>query len=227
MAPLALFGPAGLSVDHGGGVVLRSQKVKPGEESPGFFASFRKNFRAMIRSAGPLSHYRMRGDYSMTLQTIDDVRYVPAGTGPTYWGPGDQVRFLITGKETGGALFMAEVLVPPGGGVPPHIHQREEESFRILRGTLTVQVGGRTLQASPGDLVHLPRGVVHCFRNDGNVDATFLVVVTPAGLENFFAEAFYPAVDDSTAPPPLTEALMARLHAAALRHGIALVPPGK
>jgi quercetin dioxygenase-like cupin family protein len=164
---------------------------------------------------------------SIARDDSNQVRYVPAGTGPAYWGPGDQVRFLITGAETGGALFMAEVYVPPAGGVPPHVHQREEESFRILQGILTVQVGGKTLNASAGDFVHLPRGVVHSFRNNGNVDAKFLVVATPAGLENFFAEAFCPAVDDSTAPPPLTEAWMARLHAAALRHGIALVPPGE
>lgn len=163
----------------------------------------------------------------MPLQTIDDVRCVPAGTGRAYWGPGDRVRFLITGKETDGALFMAEVFVPPAGGVPPHIHQREDESFVILQGRLTVQVGGKTLHASAGDYVLLPRGVVHSFRNDGDVDAKFLVVVTPAGIENFFAEAFCPVVDDSMVPPPVTEAWMGRLHDAALRHGIALVPPGE
>ena len=51
-------------------------------------------------------------------------------------------RFLLTGEQTGGALFMAEVSVPPGGGNPPHIHRREEETFYIQQGTLTVQVGG-------------------------------------------------------------------------------------
>ena len=47
------------------------------------------------------------------------IKHVPAGKGPTYWGPGDQSRFLITGEETGGAFFMMEVSVPPGGGPPP------------------------------------------------------------------------------------------------------------
>jgi quercetin dioxygenase-like cupin family protein len=84
---------------------------------------------------------------------------MPAQTGPAYWGPGDQVTFLITGAETGGAFFMAEVLVRPGGGPPPHLHQREEESFHLLGGTLSIQVGGTTVHASPEDFVHLPRGV--------------------------------------------------------------------
>ena len=176
----------------------------------------------------------------MTQQTIDQsfsaafdsieransssFRYVPAGTGPAYWGPGDQIRFLITGEQTGGAFFMAEVLVPPGGGNPPHIHHREEETFYLQQGRLTVQVGGKTLHASPRDLVYLPRGIMHCFKNTGDVDAKFLLVVTPGGLDKFFEEAFHPA-EEHSAPPPITEAMLGRLHEAAARHGLEFAPP--
>ena len=159
-----------------------------------------------------------------TLQR-NPVKYVPAGTGPAYWGIGDQITFLITGEETGGAFFMAEVSVPPGGGPRPHIHQREEESFYLLQGTLTIQVGGKTVNASAGDFVHLPRGIAHSFQNTGNVEAKFLLVVTPAGLEKFFEESFYSAVDPSVRPPIVSEVLMARVLAAARRYGLELVQP--
>jgi quercetin dioxygenase-like cupin family protein/catechol-2,3-dioxygenase len=160
-----------------------------------------------------------------TVVRRSQFKYVPAGTGPAYWGPGDQITFLMTGEETDGAFFMAEVSVPPGGGPGPHVHHREEETFHLLQGTLTIQAGGRTQNASAGDLVHLPRGIVHSFKNAGNVDAKFLLVVTPAGLEKFFEEAFYPALDRSSAPPLVTEALLARLLAVAPRHGLELRPP--
>src|SRR5262249_92571 len=114
---------------------------------------------------------------------------------------------------------------PAGRGSTAHIHQREEETFYLQQGTLTIQVGGKTLHASPGDFVYLPPGIMHCFKNTGNVDAKFLLVVTPAGLENFFAEAFYPAADRSVPPPLVTEALVARLLAAAPRHGLEFLPP--
>ena len=149
---------------------------------------------------------------------------VPAGTGPAYRSPIDQVRFLITGEQTGGAFFMAEVSVPPGGGNPPHIHRREEETFYIQQGTLTVQVGDQTLTVSAGDFACLPRGVAHCFQNTGNVDAKFLLVATPAGLEKFFEEAFYPAADWPDAPP-MTEAFMGRLRGAASKCGLEFLPP--
>ncbi len=121
-------------------------------------------------------------DGTATVLQRNQFKYVPAGTGPAYWGPGDQVTFLITGEETGGTFFMAEVSVPPGGGPPPHVHNREEESFHLLRGTLTIQAGGKTLNASPGDFVHIPRGMVHSFQNTGNVHAKFLLCGHASGL---------------------------------------------
>jgi mannose-6-phosphate isomerase-like protein (cupin superfamily) len=64
----------------------------------------------------------------------DQVRNVPAGIGPAYWGPGELMTFILTGEETGGAFFMADISVVPGGGTPPHIHHREDESFHLLEG---------------------------------------------------------------------------------------------
>jgi hypothetical protein len=76
--------------------------------------------------------------------------------------------------------------------------------------------------------MHVPRGTVHTFRNDGKVDAKFLVTISPAGpagLEKFFEESFYPATDRTAAPPPLTEELMRRMMAAAPRSGFEFVAP--
>jgi quercetin dioxygenase-like cupin family protein len=160
-----------------------------------------------------------------TVTEGNGVRYVPAGTGPTYRSPIDEITFLLTGEQTGGAFFMAKVSVSPGGGTPPHLHHREEETFYLQQGTLTVQVGGKTLTASAGDVICLPRGVVHCFQNTGDVDAKFLVVATPAGLEKFFEDAFYPAGDRSAELPPMTAAFMARLLEAASKCGLEFLPP--
>ena len=160
-----------------------------------------------------------------TVAQQNQVKYVPAGTGAAYWGPGNQLTFLITGKETGGAFFLAEMSVEPGGGPPPHIHHREDESFHILEGTLTIQVGGNTITASAGDFAFLPRGIVHSFKNTGDGCAKALVLTTPAGLENYFAEVFEPAADRDAAPPPPSKAMMARAMAAAPRYDLELLPP--
>jgi quercetin dioxygenase-like cupin family protein len=165
---------------------------------------------------------------SKTVTNQNQVKYVPAGTGPLYWGPGDKVTFLVTGAQSGGACFIFEAMAAPGGGPPPHIHHFEEESFYLLEGSLTIQAGGRTLQASPGDFVHIPRGTVHSFRNDGTVDAKMVVTVSPAGpagVERFFEEVFSPVTDRSASPPLMTEEMMDRVTVAAARNGLEPVRP--
>jgi quercetin dioxygenase-like cupin family protein len=158
----------------------------------------------------------------------NQVQCVLAGTGPTYCGPGVKVTFLVTGAQSGGACFIFEGVTPPGGGAPPHIHHHQEESFYLLQGTLTIHAAGRTYEASPGDFVHVPRGTVHSFKNNGTVDAKLLTTVSPAGsagLEQFFAESFYPATERSASPAFMTEELMGRVMAAAARNNMEFVRP--
>lgn len=154
-----------------------------------------------------------------------EVRVVRQGSGAAYFGPGELMTFLATGAETGGAFFLAEISVTPGGGTPPHIHQREDESFHLLEGTLTIQVGGDTITAQAGDFAYLPRGIAHSFKNTGEGNAKALVLTTPAGLEGFFTEVFEPAVDRSATPPPATKELIERAMAAGPKYGLQLLPP--
>jgi quercetin dioxygenase-like cupin family protein len=153
------------------------------------------------------------------------VKHVPAGTGAAYWGPGELMTFLATGEETGGAFFLAEVVVTPGGGTPPHIHHREDESFQLLEGELTVNVGGHTMTAQPGDFVYLPRGIAHSFKNDSEEKVRALVLTTPAGLEGFFVEVFEPATDRTAVPPAPSKELIGRAMAAGPKYGLELLPP--
>jgi quercetin dioxygenase-like cupin family protein len=159
------------------------------------------------------------------LPQQNQVKHVPGGAGAAYWGPGELMTFLITGEETGGAYFMAELSVAPGGGTPPHIHHREDESFHLLEGTLTIQVGGDTITASADDFVYLPRGIAHSFKNTGDGCAKAVVFTTPAGLEGFFAEVFEPVADRSATPLPASKELIGRALAAGPRYGLELLPP--
>ena len=107
----------------------------------------------------------------------NQVKYVPAGTGPMYWGPGDRVSFLATGADSHGSCFIFEGLTVPGGGPPPHIHRFEDESFYILEGTATFQVGGQTIYAKPGDFIHIPQGTVHSVKNEGKSSGTVRSII--------------------------------------------------
>src|SRR3974377_335256 len=108
---------------------------------------------------------------TVDLPDSNQAMHVPAGTGTAYWGAGELMTFLITSEESGGALFMSEISVAPGGGTAPHIHHHEDEAFRLLEGSLTLLVGGDTITASAGAFAFLPRGLVHSFKNAGDCDA--------------------------------------------------------
>jgi quercetin dioxygenase-like cupin family protein len=156
----------------------------------------------------------------------NNIVYVPANTGRAYWGPGDLYTFLITGDESGGSYFTMEAQVPPGGGPPPHIHHHEEEQFYILQGEVMLQAGDQTIRASAGDFIHIPRGTVHAFRNDGQMLVKMLVTYSPAGLEKLFQQAFQPAADRATPPPPPTQESFARFRALEAEYGLETLLPG-
>jgi quercetin dioxygenase-like cupin family protein len=147
----------------------------------------------------------------------------PAQTGAMYWGPGDLYRFLVTGAESGGAYFAMEALVPPGGGPPPHIHRNEDETFYVLEGEVSIRLGDKTVAAGAGDFVNVPRGIVHCFRNEGEAPARMILTFTPAGIERFFEETLERALDPTLEPPDNIESVAARYAAAAPRHGLEFV----
>jgi len=146
-----------------------------------------------------------------------------SGTGKAFWGPGDMYTFLITGEQSGGVFFVMEALVPPGGGPPPHIHTREDETFYIVDGECSIQVGEKTLSASNGDFISIPKGTVHCFKNEGTRTMRMIVTFSPAGLEKFFEDTLEPVHDRSAIPPATTQALIDRYVAAAPRYGLEFV----
>jgi quercetin dioxygenase-like cupin family protein len=147
-----------------------------------------------------------------------------SGTGPTYVGPGDLYRFLVTGDDTGGAYFAMEATVPPGGGPPPHIHRREDETFYVVEGECSILLADEWITARAGDFVNVPRGTVHCFRNQGAEAMRMIVTFTPAGIERFFEETLERLLDPTAPLPDNVDAVAARYAAAAPRYGIRFVP---
>lgn len=124
----------------------------------------------------------------------------------------------LSGEETNGGLFVFEIRVPPGGGPPPHIHQAEDEIFYVLHGSISFFVDSSTTELLPGGLVHIPRGVVHTFRNTGTSEAMALVIATPAGLEHYFNAIGTPATEST--PPSVTPEMVSRVLAAAPAHNL-------
>ncbi|WP_433273761.1 cupin domain-containing protein [Actinosynnema sp. CS-041913] len=129
--------------------------------------------------------------------------HVPASEGRSVWLNGDVYVVKLDRLSSGGSLTVLEADVPPGGGPPVHNHANEDEAFYLLAGELDIHAGSRTYTAVAGDLVFIPRGTFHGFRNNTTRVARQLLLFTPGGFEGFFLELGEDAVP-GTPPPPTT-----------------------
>ena len=106
----------------------------------------------------------------------------PDPTGHALRLPGGS-SFVIakSAAETGGERVELEITLPPdAAGPPPHFHPRQEEQWRVLAGTLEVQVDGDWRTLREGESASIPVGHVHTLRNRTNDDVRVLDVHIPA-----------------------------------------------
>lgn len=142
----------------------------------------------------------------------------------SFWTMGMLVSWLAEGKDTGGSFALAEGLVPRGAEPPPHTHTREDEAFYILEGEMSVRVGETIMEAGPGDLVYLPRGIEHSFEL-GTPTVRALFLITPAGLEEAFKQLSEPAQGFTLPPPPEEPPDVERMMSIFEAYGNEFAPP--
>ena len=113
---------------------------------------------------------------------------VPNGGGKQVNVLGIPIFIRLHGRDTGGVLSVVESIDLPGGGPPPHIHHREDETFQVLEGDFEFSVGGKTIIAKRGATIFAPRGIAHTYRYLGQTPGRLMCTITPAGFEGFFEE---------------------------------------
>ena len=128
------------------------------------------------------------------------LRVRAAGEGERVWFTNNLMTIKATAESTNGAYGLVEAVAPPGSSPPLHIHHREDESFWILEGTLTVRCGEETFTAGPGAYMLLPRNVPHSFDVEGDVPARLLSMCTPGGFERYFVAVGRPAENEGLPP---------------------------
>lgn len=106
----------------------------------------------------------------------------------------------VTAADTGGAYTLVEIAVAPGYETPLHVHHREDESFWMLEGHATFQVGDETIDAPAGTYLFGPRDVPHKWAA-GPGGARMLYLFAPGGFEELIEAMSVPA-EALTPPPP-------------------------
>ena len=131
------------------------------------------------------------------------------------------IRFLLEGEASGGAIALFEFSVPARARVPiAHSHDAYEETVYGLDGTLTWTVDGRQVDVGQGEALCIPRGVVHRFDNEHDVDARMLAIVTPGILRPDYFREMAAVVEAAAGGPPEPAALAEVMR----RHGLTPAP---
>jgi len=130
------------------------------------------------------------------------------------------VRFHVDADESGGSVSVFECDAPAKARMPaPHSHDEFDETVFGLDGVTTFTVGGGRTNLNPGEALFIPRGVIHGFSNDGEVDARFLAIISPGLMGSRY---FKDAADVlAGGGPPDVE----KLGEVMRRHGLTPAPP--
>ena len=140
---------------------------------------------------------------------------VAAGGGKAVNILGIPMFIRVHGRDTNGTLAVVESHDVPGGGPPPHLHHREDETFQILEGEYEFAVAGKTILAHKGDTLFAPRDIPHTYRC--KTPGRLMCVITPAGFEGFF--------EDIGALSPQEQQDIPRVMEIAKKFGLEFLPP--
>ena len=133
---------------------------------------------------------------------MDQAIQVPAGTdrfrnnGMSIWGllP---LASKLSGKDTGGALYIFEHRDQGKGGPPRHVHFEQDEWFYVVKGEYAFEIGGERSRLTAGDTMFAPRNVPHGWACISEEPGTLLTIVSPVGTVRRV-----PSRNNGTLPPP-------------------------
>jgi len=115
-------------------------------------------------------------------------KIVRSNEGKTINVIGDLQTIKLRGEDTDGRFTLIEEENVPGTGIPLHVHENEDEVFRVIEGEMELTVGDTTTILKAGDLGFGPRGVPHTWKIVGNQKAKVILSVFPSGIETMFEE---------------------------------------
>ncbi len=110
---------------------------------------------------------------------------------------------------------MSDLRVRPNGAVVgEHVHPSIDERFTVVSGKIGYRLDGKEGVASGGDVLDIPKGVVHDWWNAGDTEAHVIVEIMPGDrfelmISTLFGLAQDGKTDSKGMPNPLQMSLIA------------------
>jgi quercetin dioxygenase-like cupin family protein len=121
---------------------------------------------------------------------ISDVVVRGPGEGHVLTLGPNTLIFKAEVSDGDGTIYLGEMTLAPGfPGPVPHRHAEHLDSFFVLEGALTLQLGEDVAEAPAGSYAVAPPGSVHTFSNPGEGMVRALNIMAPGGFEQYLKEA--------------------------------------
>ena len=91
---------------------------------------------------------------------------------PVKAGELTNIQVLLRGPN----FAMRRFIIEPGGGMPEHTNTVEHEQY-VLRGHARISINGEEFEVRSGDVVFIPEGAPHWYRNAGGEPFEFLCII--------------------------------------------------
>lgn len=145
--------------------------------------------------------------------------------GKDYIFLGAKVKPLLLSTESDGKFSVFEFTEVKGLEAPFHIHENEDEIWRVVEGEMVFHLEGKEIHASAGDAVFIPRGKVHTFRLKTET-AKAILSLTSTDFENVICEIAIPAASNHELPTkPITKEQAEKLIETGKKNGLTIIEP--
>jgi len=126
--------------------------------------------------------------------------------GPSYWQPvpasGHSDPKLYPSTSGLKTLALGYQTVAPHGRIREHSHGDQVEIQVCFRGRGRALVNGESHPLVPGTVCMVGYDIKHEIVNDSDEELVMMWIITPPGLENFFASIGRPRTPGEPAPAP-------------------------
>jgi quercetin dioxygenase-like cupin family protein len=122
-------------------------------------------------------------------RALSDAAFRGPGEGDSIAIGPNAALFKAEGPDADGFFSLTESVLAPGFPGPVlHWHREMVDSFYVLEGRLSLQLGDDSSEAEAGDFALVPPRAAHTFANPGEQKVRVLNLMAPGGFEQYLKE---------------------------------------
>ena len=115
---------------------------------------------------------------------------------------GETLIITKSSKETGGQFTEFEGTEEPGVGPPMHVHFRQEEKVKVVKGKMRIKTLTKEFSLTEGQEYMFTPGEAHHFWNEGDQTLHYSGHVKPSNNYEYFIKHIYQSSNEANDDKP-------------------------